>query len=263
MIKTNKTALITGASGGIGYELAKLFAHDHCNLVLVARSGSKLAQLRDEMQRQFGITAKAVTMDLASPSAPQQLFDQLQKDGIAIDALVNNAAYGKFGPFAEMPLEDVTGQIELNIVGLSTLTRLFLPGMIARKSGKILNIASTAGFQPGPLMAVYYASKAYVISFSEAIANELKGSGVSVTCLCPGPTNTGFQSRAGVENSRLFKQFGPMDAKTVARDGYRALMKGKTLTISGFKNLMLAESVRIAPRKLATAISRWVAEEKN
>jgi short-subunit dehydrogenase len=142
------------------------------------------------------------------------------------------------------------------------LTRLFLPQMIARRNGKILNVASTAGFQPGPLMAVYYASKAYVISFSEAIANELKGSGVSVTCLCPGPTDTGFQGRAGVENSRLFKQFGPMDAKTVARDGYRALMKGKTLVISGFKNRLLAESVRIAPRKLATAISRWVAEER-
>ena len=262
MPTTNRTALITGASGGIGYELAKLFAHDHYNLVLVARSGSKLAQLGDELQRQFGITAKPVAADMASPSTPQHLLDQLQKDGIAIDVLVNNAAYGKYGAFAETPLEDVTGQIELNIAGLSMLTRLFLPQMIARRNGKILNVASTAGFQPGPLMAVYYASKAYVISFSEAIANELKGSGVSVTCLCPGPTDTGFQGRAGVENSRLFKQFGPMDAKTVARDGYRALMKGKTLVISGFKNRLLAESVRIAPRKLATAISRWVAEER-
>jgi short-subunit dehydrogenase len=262
MPAVNKTALVTGASGGIGYELAKLFAHDHYNLVLVARSGAKLAQLSDEMQRQFGITAKPMTADLAAPSAPEQLFEQLRKDGIEIDVLVNNAAYGKFGPFADMPLEEVTGQIELNIVGLTTVTRLFLPGMIARKSGRILNVASTAGFQPGPLMAVYYASKAYVLSFSEAIANELKGSGVTVTCLCPGPTDTGFQGRAGVENSRLFQQFGPMDAKTVARDGYHALMKGKTLTISGFKNLLLAESVRVAPRKLATAISRWVAEEK-
>ena len=218
MAATNKTTLITGASSGIGYELAKLFAHDHYNLVLVARSGAKLAQLSDEMQRQFGITARALTADLAAPSAPEQLFAQLGKDGIAIDVLVNNAAYGKFGPFSEMSLEEVTGQIELNIVGLTTLTRLFLPGMIARKSGRILNVASTAGFQPGPLMAVYYASKAYVVSFSEAIANELKGSGVTVTCLCPGPTDTGFQGRAGVENSRLFQQFGAMDAKTVARD---------------------------------------------
>jgi uncharacterized protein len=255
-----KNALITGASGGIGYELAKLFAHDHYNVILIARSAAKLSQLADELQRQFGTTAKAVTLDLAVPGAPQQLFDQLKET--PIDVLVNNAAYGIYGELAAQKPEDISGQIELNIAALSMLTRLFVPQMVERKSGKILNIASTAGFQAGPLMAVYYASKAYVISFSEAIANELKGSGVSVTCLCPGPTDTGFQGRAGVANSRLFKQFGPMDAKTVARDGYRAMMKGKTLTISGFKNLVLAETTRIAPRKLATAISRWVAEEK-
>jgi short-subunit dehydrogenase len=255
-----KTALITGASGGIGYELAKLFAHDHYNVVLIARSAAKLSQLADELQRQFGITAKAITLDLATPGAAKQLFDQLS--GTPIDVLVNNAAYGIFGEFAEQKPEDISGQIELNIAALSMLTRLFVPRMIERKSGKILNVASTAGFQAGPLMAVYYASKAYVISFSEAIANELKGSGVTVTCLCPGPTDTGFQDRAGVANSRLFKQFGPMSAKAVARDGYRAMMKGKTLTISGFKNRVLAETTRIAPRKLATAISRWVAEEK-
>jgi hypothetical protein len=255
-----KTALITGASGGIGYELAKLFAHDRYNVVLIARSAEKLSQLADELQRQFGITAKAITLDLATPGAAKQLFDQLS--GTPIDVLVNNAAYGIFGEFAEQKPEDISGQIELNIAALSMLTRLFVPQMIERKSGKILNIASTAGFQAGPLMAVYYASKAYVISFSEAIANELKGSGVTVTCLCPGPTDTGFQGRAGVANSRLFKQFGPMSAKAVARDGYRAMMKGKTLTISGFKNRVLAETTRVAPRKLATAVSRWVAEEK-
>jgi short-subunit dehydrogenase len=257
---TNQTVLITGASGGIGYELAKLFAQDHYNLVLVARSSAKLAQLADDLQRQFGITAKAIAADLAVPDGPQHLVDQLSKEKITIDILVNNAAYGKFGDFAQLPLEDSIGQIQLNITSLTVLTRLLLPGMVDRRRGKILNVASTAGFQPGPLMAVYYASKAYVISFSEAIANELKHTGVTVTCLCPGPTDTGFQGRAGVEESRLFKQFGPMEAKTVAHDGYRALMKGKTLAISGFKNWLLAETVRIAPRKMATAISRWVAE---
>lgn len=262
MPANNKTVLITGASSGIGYELAKQFARDHYNLLLVARSGNKLSKLADELQRQFGITAKAMVADLAGPAAPQRLVDQLQNDGTTVDILVNDAAYGKFGDFASMPLEDITGQVELNIAALTRLTRLLLPQMIERRYGKVLNVASTAGFQPGPMMAVYYASKAYVISFSEALANELNGSGVTVTCLCPGPTDTGFQGRAGVENSRLFKQFGPMDAKTVARDGYRAMMKGKTLVISGFKNRLLAESVRIAPRKLATAISRWVAEEK-
>jgi hypothetical protein len=258
----NKTAVITGASGGIGYELAKLFAHDHYDLVLVARSGDKLTQFADELQRQFGIAVRTVALDLASPGAARQLFDQLSQQRTVTDVLVNNAAFGAYGEFANMAESEISGQIELNIAALTQLTRLFLPQMVERKNGKILNVASIAGFQPGPLMAVYYASKAYVISFSEAIANELKGSGVTVTCLCPGPTDTGFQSRAGVQNSRLFKQFGPMDAKTVARDGYRATMKGKTLAISGLKNLILAESVRIAPRKLATAISRWVAEEK-
>jgi short-subunit dehydrogenase len=258
----NKTALITGASGGIGYELAKLFARDHYNLVLVARSGDKLNRLADELQRQFGVTAKPVTLDLGAAHATQQLFDLIRNDGATIDVLVNNAAYGIYGEFAKMPLEEISGQIELNIAALTQLTRLFLPQMVERKNGRILNVASTAGFQPGPLMAVYYASKAYVISLSEAIANELKDSGVTVTCLCPGPTDTGFQGRAGVENSRLFQQFGPMSAKTVARDGYRATMKGKTLAISGLRNWLLVEAVRITPRKLTTAISRWVAEEK-
>src|SRR5712691_10743911 len=245
-----RTALITGASGGIGYEFAKLCAQDHNNLVLIARSGSKLAQIADELQQQFGISARSIALDLASPIAPQFLFDQLQREGIPIDILVNNAGYGRFGEFAELPLEESLGQIQLNVLALTALTRLFVGPMLERHAGKIMNVASTAGFQPGPLMAVYYATKAYVISFSEALANELNGSGVTVTCFCPGATDTGFQKRAESESSRLFKQLGPMDAKTVAHDGYRALMKGKGLVISGFRNWLLAESVRFAPRKV-------------
>jgi uncharacterized protein len=256
-----QTALVTGASGGIGYELAKLFAQDGRNLVLVARSGEKLAQFANELQHQFGIVVKSIALDLGSAPAPQFLFDQLQRERVAVDFLVNNAGYGKYGAFAEVSLEESLGQIQLNVIALTALTRLFLPEMIERGTGKILNVASTAGFQPGPLMAVYYASKAYVISFSEALANELKNTGVTVTCLCPGPTLTDFQKRAEVETSRLFKQFGPMSAKTVAQDGYRAMIKDKTLVISGFKNWLVAESVRVAPRKMATAISRWVAEK--
>src|SRR5690242_11202029 len=175
---------------------------------------------------------------------------------MVIDILVNNAGYGNFGEFAKMPIEDTLGQINLNITALTVLTRLFAPAMIERRSGKIMNVASTAGFQPGPLMAVYYATKAYVISFSEALANELNGTGVTVTCLCPGVTDTGFQGRAGTENTVLFKTARPMDAKTVARDGYRGLMAGKTLVISGFRNWLLAESLRVSPRKLVTAVSR-------
>ena len=257
----NQTALITGASGGIGYELAKLFAKDHHNLVLVARSAPKLTQFADELQRQFGVSAKAVPLDLTAGPAPQFLFDQLQREGIAVDFLVNNAGYGVLGEFAKIPLEDSLGQIQLNITALTHLTKLFLGSMIERRSGKIMNVASVAGFQPGPLMAVYYATKAYVILFSEALANELSSSGVTVTCLCPGATDTGFQGRAGVADSKLFKALRPMNAKAVARDGYRGMMAGKTLVISGFRNWLLAESVRFSPRKLVTAISSKVLDK--
>ncbi len=226
--------------------------------MLVARNAAKLTQFADELQREFGISAKAVPLDLTAASAPQSLFDQLQHDSIAVDILVNNAGYGVLGEFAKVSLEDNLGQIQLNITALTHLTKLFLGPMIARHSGKILNVASTAGFQPGPLMSVYYASKAYVISFSEALANELQGTGVTVTCLCPGATDTGFQGRAGLENTLLFKKLRPMDAKTVACDGYRGLMAGKVIVISGFRNWLLAESVRFSPRRLVTAVSRKV-----
>jgi uncharacterized protein len=252
------TALITGASGGIGYELAKFFARDHHNLVLVARSADKLAQVATELQVHGG-TVKTIALDLAPPPAPKFLFDQLA--GTPIDILVNNAGFGAFGEFALMPEEEVLGQIQLNVMALTQLTRLFLPPMVQRRSGRIMNVASTAAFQPGPGMAVYYATKAYVLSFSEAIANELRHSGVTVTCFCPGATHTGFAKRAGTEKSRLFKQLGAMDADKVALDGYRALMEGRTLAISGVHNWLVAQSTRFAPRTLVTAVSRWVAEK--
>jgi uncharacterized protein len=254
------TVLITGASGGIGYELAKLFARDHHNLVLVARSADKLTQVAGELQS-HGVTVKTIALDLAATPAPKFLFDQLQREGVAIDILVNNAGFGAFGKFAPMPEEEIQGQIDLNITALTQLTRLFLPPMVARRSGRIMNVASTAGFQPGPLMAVYYATKAYVISFSEAIANELHDSGVTVTCFCPGATHTGFAKRAGTEKSRLFKQLGAMSAEKVALDGYRGVMEGRSLAISGVHNWAVAQSTRFAPRKMVTAISRWVAEK--
>jgi uncharacterized protein len=257
-MKNNKTALITGASSGIGYELAKIFASDHYDLVLIARSADKLDQFADELQRTYGISAKPIALDLTAAPASQFLFDQLQRERIAVDVLVNNAGYGKFGEFAKISGDESLGQIQLNITALTQLTKLFLDPMLERHSGKILNVASTAGFQPGPLMAVYYATKAYVISFSEALANELSGTGVTVTCLCPGATDTKFQERAGTENSILFRKMRPMDARTVARDGYRGLMAGKTLVISGFKNWLLAEATRFGPRKLVTAVSRKV-----
>lgn len=253
------TALITGASGGIGYELAKLFARDRHNLVLVARSGDKLAQVAKELEA-GGVSAKAVPLDLTDPPAPKFLFDQLQREGVTIDMLVNNAGFGAYGEFAEMSETEILGQISLNITALTQLTRLFLPVMLSGRNGRVMNVASTAGFQPGPLMAVYYATKAYVISFSEAIANELQNSGVTVTCFCPGATETGFAKRAGNETSRLFRKFGAMGADKVALDGYRAMMEGRPLAISGAQNWLVAQSTRFAPRKMVTAVSRWISE---
>jgi short-subunit dehydrogenase len=252
--------LITGASGGIGYELAKLFARDRHNLVLVARSADKLAQVAAELQT-YGVTVRTIPLDLTTPPAPRFLFDQLQRENVAIDILINNAGFGSYGEFAQMPEEIILGQIALNITALTELTRLFLPPMIARRQGRVMNVASTAAFQPGPLLAVYYATKAYVLSFSEALANELRHSGVSVTCFCPGATHTDFARRAGVENSRLFKKVGGMSSEKVALDGYRAVMEGRTLAISGTHNWLVAQSTRFAPRKMITAISRWVAEK--
>jgi short-subunit dehydrogenase len=261
MDSKTQTVLITGASGGIGCELAKLFARDCYNLVLVARSADRLNQVAAELQGQFEVSVKTVAIDLALAPAPQFLFDQLQREGISVDVLVNNAGFGGFGEFAAMAEQEILGQISLNITALTHLTRLFLPPMLARRAGKIMNVASTAAFQPGPLLAVYYASKAYVLSFSEALANEVAGSGVVVSCLCPGPTDTGFAKRAGTEKSRLFKKIRAMTAEAVARDGYRGLMAGRTVVISGAQNWLVAESVRFAPRKLVTAVSRWVAEK--
>ncbi len=257
----SQTVLITGASSGIGYELAKLFAKDHHNVVVVARGAGMLTKVANELQTQFGISAKAIPLDLTAAPAAQFLFDQLQREGIAIDFLVNNAGYGVLGDFAEISLDESAGQIQLNVIALTHLTKLFLNPMLERRSGRILNVASTAGFQPGPRMAVYYATKAYVISFTEALASEVDGTGVTVTCLCPGATDTGFHGRAGTEGTTLLKKIRPMDAKSVARDGYRGMMAGKTLVISGLKNWLLAESLRISPRKLVTAVSRKILEK--
>lgn len=252
------TVLITGASGGIGYELAKLFAKDKYDLALVARSGPKLAEFAQELQKEFGVSVKTIPIDLTLPNAPQSVFEDVQRSSIHVDILVNNAGYGLLGEFAQLPLADDIGMIQLNVTALTVLTKLFLQPMLEHRAGKILNVASTAGFQAGPMMAVYYATKSYVILFSEGIADELKGKGITVTCLCPGATDTGFAGRAGNENSLLFKAVKPMEAKTVALDGYRGLMAGKTLVISGFRNWVVAESIRFAPRKAVTAISKKI-----
>jgi short-subunit dehydrogenase len=187
--------------------------------------------------------------DLADPHRPQAIFDSLDSEGVTVDVLVNNAGFGAAGTVADLPLERQLDMIRVNVAALTHLTRLFLPGMIQRRSGGIFNVGSTAGFQPGPGMAVYYATKAYVLSFSEALAEELAGTGVRVTCLAPGPTTTEFAAVAEVKNSLLFR-LGVMDAKTVAAAGYRGFRRGNVLVIPGLKNKLGASSVRFAPRIL-------------
>jgi hypothetical protein len=254
-----KTALITGASFGIGLEFSRIFAREGYNLVLVARSADKLRQLASELEKAHGTRSLMLATDLSEPGAPAYVLDQTTRADIQVDVLVNNAGFGQYGMFAENDLEECLRQIQLNVTTLTHLTRLYLPAMIARKSGGILNVASTAAFQPGPLMAVYFATKAYVLHFSEALANELDGTGVSVTCLCPGPTATEFHKRANATGMRLLK-FGSMDARTVAEDGYRGLVAGKPVVISGFKNWLVAQSVRFSPRRMVTAIARKTQE---
>jgi uncharacterized protein len=255
-----KTALITGASGGIGYEFAKLFAQDGYNLVLIARSKEKLAQVAQNLQGKFGISVKIIIKDLGVPTAPEEIFTELQNEGTKIHALVNNAGFGSYGLFAETDINVELQMMQVNVVSVTHLTKLFVREMIKQREGKILNVASTAAFQPGPLMAVYYATKAYVLSFSEALANELEGTGVTVTALCPGPTESGFQKRADMEQSKLVSGQKIMDAETVAKIGYRGLMENKTVVIPGLKNQILAQSIRITPRNLVTKIVRNLQE---
>ena len=257
-----KTALITGASFGVGLELARIFAREAHNLVLVARSADKLRQMASELEKAHSTRSLILAADLSEPGAAAYVLDQTTRANIAVDILVNNAGFGQYGFFAESDLEECLRQIQLNVTTLTHLTRLYLPEMLERKEGRILNVASTAAFQPGPLMAVYFATKAYVLHLSEALANELEGTGVTVTCLCPGATATEFHKRANATGMRLLSM-GTMDARTVAEGGYRALMAGKPVVISGFKNWLVAQSVRFSPRKLVTAIARKTQEPQH
>jgi len=258
--KNAKTVLITGASSGFGVEFAKLFAKDGYNLVLVARSEKTMLQQAQGYQKNYKVAVKVIAKDLTQSHASQEIFDELQAADIQVEVLVNNAGYATYGPFVELKADNELDMMQINMFALTHLTRLFLPGMVKRHSGKILNVASTAAFQPGPLMAVYYATKPFVLSFSEAIANELKGTGVTVTALCPGPTETGFQKRAAMEESKLVSGKKIMDAATVAKIGYAALKKGKAVVIPGFRNQIMTLSVRFTPRSMVTNIVRNMQE---
>jgi short-subunit dehydrogenase len=248
------TALITGASSGLGAEYARLFAADKHDLVLVARRKDRLEALAGELRPAHGVRVEVVSVDLATPDGPARLFEEVGRLGLQVDFLVNNAGFGASGAFADLELSRELEMIQVNITSLVVLTRSFLPAMIARRSGRILNIGSTAGFPPGPFMAVYYASKAFVNSFTEALWYELKGTGVSATVSCPGATATEFAEVAGNSRSLLFR-LGAANPKTVAAQGYRAMMKGKPMVIHGFKNKLTVQSLRLSPRAVARAIA--------
>jgi uncharacterized protein len=252
------TALITGASSGIGLDLAHLFAADGHDVVLVARSEGRLRALAQELEAKHGVKATVIVADLAQPDAPRQVFERAP----AVDVLVNNAGFGTSGKFAETDLRTELEMIQVNIAALTHLTKLFLPRMLQRGRGRILNVASTAAFQPGPLMAVYYATKAYVLSFSDAIGEELRGTGVTVTALCPGPTATGFQQTAALGSEALLKIMRPVSSMEVARAGYRALMRGRRVVVPGMKNKLGVQSLRITPRALATRVVRALQERR-
>ncbi len=248
------TALITGASGGIGLELARLFAADGNDVVLVARTEDKLRALAGEINHDHGVTAHIYPADLADPAAPGRICDELASAGVGIDALVNNAGFALFGPLVALDEAKLDELLQVNIVALTDLTRRLLPGMLERGRGYVLNVASTAAFFPGPWMSSYYASKAYVLNFSIAVNEEVRGTGVSVTALCPGPVETGFQARAEMEGSKLFNA-RMSSAAEVAAFGYRAMKARKPLAVEGSRNKVITFLSRLGPRPMAARVT--------
>jgi len=257
---TQGTALITGASSGIGTEFARLAAADGHDLVLVARGREQLERLADELRARHRIAVLVIAVDLSASFAASAIYAQLSHARIEVDLLVNNAGFAQYGLFWRNDTQTMLEMLQVNMIALTYLCRLFMPAMVERGRGAVLNVASMAAFQPGPLMAGYYASKAYVLSLSEAMANECKGTGVRVTALCPGPTRTRFEQRAGLDLSRLFKWVPVSDARSVAAHGWRAMKRGEAVSIPGFMNRIGALSARLAPRSAVTAVVRAVQE---
>ncbi len=250
------TVLVTGASGGIGLALAERFAGGGHDVVLVARSGPRLAEIARELESRSGIRSTVIPADLADPEAPRAVARAVTESGLAVDFLVNNAGFGLRGPFAKNDVGRELEMLQVNVVALTQLTKLFLPPMLERARGGILNVASTAAFVPGPGTAVYSASKAFVLSLSESLAVELEGTGVHVTALCPGPTRTQFAATAGMESSRLFRSGSVMEAGPVAAAGYDGLMQGKPVVITGLPNRLLVQSLRVSPRRTVARIAK-------
>ncbi len=258
-----KTALVTGASSGIGRELAEVLAGEGHDVVLVARRRDRLEELARDLAARHGVSSRAIAKDLEDPASPAEIFEELETEKIGVDILVNDAGLGLYGQFWEIDLARQLAMIGVNLVALTNLTGLFLPGMVSRRRGRIVNVSSTAAFQPGPYMAVYYATKAYVLSFSEALAEELAGTGVTVTALCPGPVLTEFQKAAGIEDTWLFRGPLVMDARSSARTGWAGAKRGKRVVIPGLGNKLLKELVRFSPRRLVTAAARRIQKKRS
>ncbi|MDV6374067.1 SDR family NAD(P)-dependent oxidoreductase [Deinococcus arenicola] len=253
------TALITGASSGIGAAIARQLAARGANVILVARSEGKLRALADELSLQYDVEAEVMAADLSRPDAGKALQAQVQARGLQVDLLVNNAGFGGFSEFAQQDQAEIGEMIAVNITALTDLTRRFLPGMLERGRGRVLNVASTAAFIPGPLMAVYYATKAYVLSLSEAVNEELRGTGLSVTALCPGPVETGFQDASNLNESKLLSgatRLAMLDADEVARIGVDAMLRGQAVAVAGGINRVQVSAFRLLPR---AAIPRIIA----
>lgn len=250
-------ALVTGASAGIGVELARLLAVDH-DLVLTARRVDQLRTLADELKQKHGAACHVFPADLADPTAPRQLFDAVQGAGITIDVLVNNAGFGDLGPFTKSDLGKALRMIQVNVTALTELTGLFLPAFVARNSGRILNVGSIAGFQAGPFMAVYYATKAFVNSFSEALHSELRKTGITVTVLCPGPVATEFAAVSGMQTTRVFSAGQAMGPRPVAEAGLNAMKAGRRMVVPGWRNKVMLFLERFAPRGVVIRAVKWM-----
>jgi uncharacterized protein len=257
----SRTALITGSSGGIGYEFARIHAEHGDNLVLVARNKCSLDELKLILEEKHGIGVYTIEKDLSATNAAGEVFDEIEGRGLTVDYLINNAGFGDIAFFSDCDWNKQERMINLNVTALTHLSRLFLPGMISRGYGRILNVASTAAFQPGPTMSVYFATKAFVLSFSEAVNEEVRKKGVSVTALCPGSTESGFHAAALGENRTVRERSLP-SARKIAEYGHKAMMKGKAVAIPGFKNSFMATSVRFMPRSLVVKAARMIQESK-
>jgi uncharacterized protein len=252
-----ETVLVTGASSGLGMELAELFAADGSDLILVARRAELLERLAERVGARFGVRASVIPADLTAPDGVRRLVAAVEEMGLEVDVLVNSAGFGAHGEFARLPVDRVVGMVELNVTALTHLTRCFLPGMIDRGRGGVVNLGSLAGFLPGPHMATYFASKAYVLAFSEALQEEVRGKGVTVCCIAPGPTHTDFVESAGMQGIRFFR-FGAKRAPDVARIGYRDFRAGRALSLPGLATKSATFALRFSPRALTRRVSRFL-----